>query len=102
MNTGRERLLEQVGAAVLQDRNQAYGNPEDNFKNIAEVWNWYLKGKPTHATSAEEPVNITLDGLDIAHMMTLLKMARLKTNRTHEDSMVDAAGYQACAADFVK
>ena len=94
--SGRARVLEATSKAVLSDRNKAYGNPEDNFKNIADVWNWWLRGKV--APGVEVPVVIT--ALDVAHMMTLMKMARLKTNPTHFDSIVDTAGYAACAGDF--
>lgn len=102
--SGREQLIEKVRAATLQDRNKDYGNPEDNFKNIADVWNWWFETR--FARYRESLKNDLVTGpftilpLDVAHMMTLMKMARLKTNPTHFDSQVDAAGYQACAADF--
>jgi hypothetical protein len=34
-------------------------------------------------------------------MMTLLKVARLRGNPYHYDSIVDAAGYMACFAEIV-
>jgi Domain of unknown function (DUF6378) len=91
--TGRHRVLEATSKAVLSDRNRAYGNPEDNFRNIAEVWNWYFEGKAPNGM-------LKFTSLDVAHMMVLMKMARLKTNPTHFDSIVDVAGYAACAGDF--
>lgn len=91
--SGRQELIDKVSAAVLQDRNKSYGDPESNFKNIADVWNWWFGGKASFVAP--------FTPLDVAHMMTLMKMARLKFNPTHFDSQVDAAGYQACAADFV-
>jgi hypothetical protein len=88
---GRKEVLDAASKAVLSDRNRVYGNPEDNFKEIAELWTWYTtnKGVPGWKFSA----------LDVAHMMVLMKMARLKHNPTHFDSVVDVAGYAACAAD---
>jgi hypothetical protein len=85
----REELLAEVGKIVSGARNQAYGNPEDNFQNIADLWNAYLTRKPW-------PLNT----MDVAMMMMLMKVARLKTNPTHRDSLVDAAGYAACGADI--
>lgn len=95
MPTGRARVLKLAAEATLQDRNKQYGNPEDNFKNIAEVWNWYLEGKAPPGKCL-----VTIDAIDVAHMQVLMKMARLKTNPTHLDSIVDVAGYAACAGDF--
>jgi hypothetical protein len=93
--TGRQRVLEATSKAVLSDRNKAYGNPEDNFRNIAEVWNWWFASK-----RGEDPRLIMFTPMDVAHMMVLMKMARLKTNPTHFDSIVDVAGYAACAGDL--
>lgn len=91
--TGRHRVLESVGKAVLQDRNKSYGNPEDNFTNIANLWNAWLG-----ATGR----NVNITGVEVAHMMALMKLARLATNNKHFDSIVDVAGYAACAGDFVR
>lgn len=100
--SGREQLIEKVRAATLQDRNKDYGNPEDNFRNIADVWNWWFETRIREEMRAGvvHTKALKITPLDVAHMMTLMKMARLKTNPTHFDSQVDAAGYQACAADF--
>jgi hypothetical protein len=55
------------------------GNAEDNFGRIAAYWSAHLD---THVTTA-----------DVAVMMGLLKLARLKPAPHHEDSWVDLAGY---------
>lgn len=94
--SGRQVVLDQAAKAVLSDRNKAYGNPEDNFRNIADVWNWWFAGKRVPGAAIE------FTPLDVAHMMVLMKMARLKTNPAHLDSIVDTAGYAACAGDFCK
>lgn len=102
---GRKQLLEATAKAVLTDRNKSYGNPEDNFRNIAEVWNWWFDERWKRYSESKKEIPdlgpFIITPLDVAHLNTLMKMARLKTNPTHMDSMVDAAGYQACAADFV-
>jgi hypothetical protein len=93
---GRKHILDTAAAAVLSDRNKAYGNPEDNFGNIADVWNWWIR---TRINQTGDLFGFTPS--DVAYMMILMKMARLKTNPTHADSVVDVAGYAATAGDFL-
>lgn len=80
----RAETLDSASRCVLKDRNQAHGDPEDNFSMIAQLWTAFLS----------YPVNAT----QVAAMMALMKIARLKHNPTHEDSWVDLAGYAACGA----
>ena len=65
----------------MKDREDQYGNPEDSFQMIADLWSSYL----------EE--NIT--SVDVANMMILLKIARNKSNPSHTDNYVDMCGYSA-------
>lgn len=83
-------MLEQAIKIVSSDRNKQYGPPEDNFQNIANMWNQYLKA---------QGFDIEFSPSDVAYMMILMKVARLATNPTHLDSITDVAGYAACAAD---
>lgn len=87
----RQVLLTTAYDIVSNDRNKQYGSPESNFGNIAALWNVYLSA----ATGA--PVDI--QPVQVAHMMILMKAARLATNPHHLDSTIDIAGYAACAAD---
>ena len=87
----RERLLKEAIQITTSDRNAAYGNPENNFANIAAYWSSYL----TQSTK----VDIVISPQDVAHMMILMKVARLATNPTHYDSLLDIAGYAACGED---
>lgn len=89
--TPRESLLTQAMQITTGDRNNAYGSPEDNFKNIAEYWSAYLTQSAKTA--------IILSPQDVAHLMILMKVARLATNPLHEDSLLDVAGYAACGYD---
>ena len=93
--SARQQVLDAAAAAVLQDRNASYGPPENNFQDIAAVWNWYLGNRAT----SEHVKNGIVAALDVANMMILMKMARLKYNPNHRDSKVDVAGYAACAAE---
>lgn len=82
----REECLNKAKQCVCSDREEQYGSPEDSFKLIANLWGAYL-GKQITQT-------------DVAMMMCMLKIARVKGNRFHEDSFVDIAGYAACAYEL--
>lgn len=88
--TPRARLLAQAHEITHHDRNANYGNPEDNFQFIANLWNDWL------AISGR---NANFVGADVAMLCMLIKIARLGNNLTHYDSAVDIAGYAACLAD---
>jgi hypothetical protein len=79
----RETVLTQASQAVLSDRNAHYGDPEDNFTHIANLWNSYAKEDLFTAT-------------DVAAMMILVKVARSTTSPEVTDHWVDIAGYAAC------
>ena len=87
--TPRQSLLREAERITANDRNKAYGMPEDNFANIAAYWNEYLTQRFADGT-------VELVAQDIAHLMILMKMARLGTNLKHFDSLLDIAGYAAC------
>ena len=78
----RAQLLAEATKVVTVDRNAQYGAPEDTFGTIADLWSTYL--------------SIELLPQDVANLMIMLKIARLRTNPLHRDSWVDIAGYAAC------
>lgn len=82
----RAETLEKAKICVCGHRENEYGSPEDNFNTIANFWSVY-KG-----------VNFTAN--DVAMMMALLKVARIKTGTATDDSYVDLAGYAACGAEI--
>lgn len=83
----RRKLLEKAAAIVCEDRNQQYGGPEDTFKDIAALWAAYL----------DEQIGPE----DVAIMMILMKIARLKASSYQSsDSWVDIAGYAACGSEI--
>lgn len=86
--TKREALLKEAIEIVTKNRNAEYGEPEQNFFLISAFWSEYL--------------NIPVSSQDVAIMMALLKIARLKANKSHHDSMVDVAGYMACLAELAE
>ena len=88
----RKETLERAAECVCTQREQDYGAPEDNFAFIAELWESYLR--------RIVPAHVCLRPMDVAIMMTLLKIARIGTGTQTEDSFVDLAGYAACAAEL--
>lgn len=88
--TPREYVLKEAMRITHHDRNANYGNPEDNFQHIANLWEDYL------AVSGRKA---ELEPADVAVMMMLVKIARLGNNRMHQDSTIDIAGYAACLGD---
>ena len=88
---GREEVLTTAMDAVLGDRNLNYGNPEDNFQSIADLWNVQMGGKLAEGEK--------FTAKDVAFLMIQVKMGRLMNTPDHVDSLVDVAGYAACAKD---
>lgn len=80
----REQLLDNARECVTGQRSQDYGNAEDNFGTIASLWGAYL--------------DKTISCEDVAALMVLMKIARIKGGST-DDSWVDVAGYAACGAE---
>ena len=83
----RESVLRNAEKAVMADRNQQYGDPEDNFNDIAGLWTAYSNMWTNFGAH---------DAVDVAVMMILVKIARLKTSPSVEDHWIDIAGYAAC------
>ena len=83
----RAEILAEAKRCVCGQREEDYGSPEDNFYKISKLWNAYLGD------------NVT-DSHDIAIMMALLKIARIRTGKFKEDSYIDLAGYAACAGEI--
>lgn len=81
----RGNVLIEAYETINGNRQDQYGNPEDNFQTIANLWSDYLGGSSKLAAD--------LTAKDVAIMMALLKIARLSTGTAVRDSFVDAAGY---------
>lgn len=91
----RQQLLQEALQITSHDRNSAYGNPEDNFQHIADRWNLYLEARFCGFLEGDRKITAQ----DVGCMMIDMKLARLSTNPSHRDSLVDIAGYAACAED---
>lgn len=84
--TTRAAILDAAKKIVTGDRERQYGKPEDNFAAIAEFWTTYIG----HPISSE----------DVAIMMALLKIARIRSGNYKADSFVDGVGYLSLAAEI--
>lgn len=82
----RKDILDTAEKCVNGARQQDYGNPEDNFKKIGELWTAYTG----HEYS---PV-------DVAMMLLLMKVGRMTTGKGTADTYVDICGYAACAGEI--
>lgn len=83
----RSMVLLEADAVVNGGRDQQYGQPEDNFALIGKLWSDYL--------------GTEIKAHDVAALMMLLKVARVKTAPDKQDHWVDIAGYAACGFDCV-
>ena len=97
----RAAVLDAAKGCVCSDRNRQYGEPEDNFRIIGDLWGRYI---------AEACVELQDDGcrvhirpLDVANLMVLFKVGRAATAIDQKpDTYVDIAGYAACAAGMIE
>lgn len=83
----RADILHAAKMCVCGERERDYGAPEDNFALIAAMWTVYL--------------SMPITPKDVAMMMALLKIARIKQGEK-TDSYIDLAGYAACAGEIAE
>lgn len=82
----REDILKAANACVNGSRQQDYGNPEDNFKKIGDLWSAYTGHKYS-------PVDVSI-------MLMLMKVGRMSTGSGTDDTYIDMCGYAACAGEI--
>ena len=92
--TARTDLLDLASKYVSEDRNTSYGDPEDAFTVIADLWSVYLDARPLPHGD--------VDSYDVSVMMILMKVARLSNRPKNWDSAVDTAGYAACLGEIIQ
>lgn len=83
----REDILKEAATIVNGTRQQTYGEPEDNFGTIAQMWEAYL--------------GVPISAMDVSMMMVLLKVARVsgRPDLTTIDNFIDICGYAACGGE---
>ena len=82
----RPDIIKAASSIVEVDRMADHGKPEDSFALIAGYWSLHL--------------GVTVSAVDVAVMMTLLKLARINGNPQHLDSWTDGIGYLACGGEI--
>jgi hypothetical protein len=87
----RKDYLSAVGECILKDRNAEYGDPEDNFRDTAAIWNVHLSGRLLPGKE--------LTATDVAALMVGLKLARMRTSPAKADHWVDIGGYAGCGVE---
>ena len=92
----RAKILDEAARIICSDRNDEYGEPEDNFEVIGKLWSAFLT-----ARCAPVGVQIEMGPAEVAEMMALFKIGRLASAYCPKrDSFVDCAGYIACAGEI--
>jgi hypothetical protein len=77
-----ESILEEAQRLIHGDRNKNYGHPRENFADISALFSGYL--------------GVEITNIDVANLMILVKIARVKGTGYHRDSFTDIAGYAGC------
>lgn len=82
----RMELLNKAIEITQGNRVEDHGTPENSFLAIARLWSVYTG----------VPITVT----DVAAMMALLKIARIRTWHGNMDNWIDLAGYAACGGEL--
>lgn len=96
----RRAILREIEGAVCRDRQNTYGDAEDNFETIAELWNVYASRRGLIASLGSD--GLYFSAADVAVMSGLIKVARLAASPGHLDNWIDAAGYFVCGGGITK
>ena len=82
----RKEILKRSKDIVCSERETEYGDVNENFKIIANFWSDYL--------------GVVITEKDVSCMMSLLKIARIKTGEPKLDNYIDAIGYLALGGEI--
>lgn len=79
-------ILTEAQDTISTDRQADYGDAQVSFKRIADLWSTYLATE----VSAQ----------DVACLMALMKISRIKGDPSKRDSWVDLAGYAGLGGEL--
>lgn len=82
----RNDILDKAKTIINGERQGTYGNAEDSFSVIAQMWTAYL-GRD-------------LTSEDVANMMILMKVARNSSGVYKDDNWIDICGYAALGGEI--
>lgn len=85
MDNLRDTPLQEALRLINADRNRDYGEPYENFRDIAEMLTVMLKPILKDGTK--------IQCYHVSMMMIAVKLSRMTTSPTKLDSWVDIAGY---------
>lgn len=85
-NTSIRLAVLDAARDAVTGRPEFYGEPEDSFGRVAEVYRAIFPERRWTAS-------------DVALALAALKLVRLSFNPGHRDSSVDLAGYAGCQAE---
>jgi len=95
----RGSVLREAQTVINGERQDVYGNPEDSFELIGDLWGRYLQAKGWKTPGRVEGMMEFIEPKDVAMMMTLFKIAR-ECHQHKRDNIIDAAGYLGIYADM--
>lgn len=79
---------------IVSEREGLHGNSAKTHGGIGELWSIYL--------SEKTGIPVKIDGADVAMMQILAKVGRFICGQSdHMDTVLDIAGYAACAGEIV-
>lgn len=79
-------ILDKAKSIINGERNSTYGEAENSFAVIAQMWTAYLGRNLTSA--------------DVANMMILMKVARNSSGVYKDDNWIDICGYAALGGEI--
>ena len=85
MSKPRDLPLEEAKRLINADRNKEYGEPYDNFTDIASMINVILR------SVLKEGERVKVE--HVAMIMIIVKLSRMTTSPRKLDSWLDIAGY---------
>lgn len=86
----RTDILDRAADIVNGEREEQYGTPEASMDRIARMWNAYLIAIPHGMLAAR----------DVAAMLALMKIARIRPGQCKLDTWIDLAGYAAIGGEL--
>ena len=92
----REEILKTAIEIVTKDRQNTYGEPENNFDIAAQLIGAYVNAACINGTDYD----FCITEEDVAAMMILMKVARISSDKQHLDSWLDVIGYGACGGEI--
>ena len=87
-------IANKAAALVNGNREAQHGDKLKNHENIATLWNAYLQIRADPAAP--------LSALDVALMMSLLKVARTQLGGMNPDDFTDLVGYGCVAGEIAE